>query len=202
MESNQDRIEAGAWIGRQQAFAIIATKCSASRAFALKQVRESRSFEQLGVAWEDFCEQYAGISRSQADRLIQEYDELGDAYFRLSALARISPETYRQIAPKVEGDAVEIDGQKLELTMANAPRIRALIKKLRAELRDAQTHVAEAAALDLTNLVSRVDALVQDARHLARFVPHTVSLNEVRGLIAYAIDQWKALSRELPAAPK
>ena len=80
--------------GTPQAFAVIANKCSAAQALCLKQVRESRLFEKLGLTWEEFCQEYAGISRVHAERLIQQHEEFGDAYFRLSEIARISPETF------------------------------------------------------------------------------------------------------------
>jgi hypothetical protein len=53
METPREWIDAGAWVGRQQAFAMIANGCSAAQALCLKQVRETRL--------------YAGISRENAD---------------------------------------------------------------------------------------------------------------------------------------
>ncbi len=55
----------GAWVGRQQAFAVIANKCSAAQALSLKQMKETRSHEKLGLSWHDFCQRHAGISRVQ-----------------------------------------------------------------------------------------------------------------------------------------
>jgi len=79
-------------VGRQQAFAVIANKCSAAQALCLKQVRETRLYEKLDLTWDEFCKEYAGIGRAYADRLIQQHEEFGEAYFRLSEIARISPE--------------------------------------------------------------------------------------------------------------
>ena len=59
----KDSIESGAWIGRQQAFAIIASKCSAAQALALKEIKEARAFEQLGLTWAEFCLEYVGVGR-------------------------------------------------------------------------------------------------------------------------------------------
>src|ERR1017187_8251111 len=98
METPREWIDAGAWVGRQQEFAVIANKCSAGQALSLKHVRETRLFEKVDLTWEEFCKEYAGISRENADRLIRQHEEFGDAYFRLSEIARISPETYRPIA--------------------------------------------------------------------------------------------------------
>jgi hypothetical protein len=104
-----DWIDMGAWVGRQQAFAVIAKKCSAAQALSLKQMKGTRSYEKLGLSWDDFRQQHAGISRVYADRIIRRYEEFGEAYFRLSSLARISPEGYREIAGNVEGDCIEIE---------------------------------------------------------------------------------------------
>jgi hypothetical protein len=48
METPREWIDAGAWVGRQQAFAVIANQCSAAQALCLKEVREMRLFEKLG----------------------------------------------------------------------------------------------------------------------------------------------------------
>ena len=57
------------------------------------------------------------------------------AYFRLSEIARISPQRYQQIADRVDADSIEIDGQKVALIPENAPKIRAAIQTLRSQLR-------------------------------------------------------------------
>jgi hypothetical protein len=63
----------GAWVGRQQAFAVIAKKCSAAQALSLKQMKETRSYEKLGLSWDDFCQRHTGISHRHADRIIRQY---------------------------------------------------------------------------------------------------------------------------------
>jgi hypothetical protein len=82
-----DSLESDAWVGRQQAFALIASKCSATQAHALKEIKESRAFEQLGLTWEEFCLQHVGLRRERADALIHQFDEFGEDYFRLSQIA-------------------------------------------------------------------------------------------------------------------
>src|SRR6516162_7325772 len=94
-------LDAAAWVGRQQAFAVIASKCSAAQAECLRQIKETRAHDQLGLTWEEFCIQHAGISRRYAETLISRLDEFGDTYFKLSQLARVSPDTYRRISALV-----------------------------------------------------------------------------------------------------
>jgi hypothetical protein len=40
-QNTLDWLDMGAWVGRQQAFAVIAKKCSAAQALSLKQMKES-----------------------------------------------------------------------------------------------------------------------------------------------------------------
>jgi uncharacterized protein YPO0396 len=197
MDTAKNWMEAGAWVGRQQAFAVIASKCSAAQAAALKEIKESRSYEQLGLSWEEFALQYVGVGRERADALIRQYAEFGEAYFRLSRIARISPATYRQVAPTVENDTVEIDGEKLDLTLPNAVKIRAAIRKMRDQLNQAREAAGLRQPLALTDLRNRLDALVEEARRLSYYYPPNSSRNDLVGLTVYAINKWKELAREL-----
>jgi hypothetical protein len=196
METTKDWIDMGAWVGRHQAFAVIASKCSAAQAQCLRQVRESRVFEQLGMDWDEYCKTYAGISRAYADYLIRQHAEFGDAYFRLSAIARISPETYRDIAGQVDGDTIEVDGQKLALTSENAPRIRAAIQTLRTQLKQARA-AAQAPAPGITELQGRLDALLHDISGMARRPLPAGDRAGLCGLVAYAVNKFTRLARSV-----
>ena len=88
----------GAWVGRQQAFAVIANKCSAAQALSLKQMKETRSHEKLGLSWARLLPAPRRHQPRPTDGTIHRYEEFGDACFRLSSLARISPDYYREIA--------------------------------------------------------------------------------------------------------
>jgi hypothetical protein len=189
-------IEAGAWVGRQQAFAVIANKCSAAQALCLKQVRESQLFEKLGLSWEEFCKEYAGISRVHADRLIQQHEEFGDAYFRLSELARISPETYRQIAGQVSDEGLEFDGGKLTLTPENAPKIRTAIQTLRAQLKQARD-ASQPASPGIVQLQIRLDAVVEGISRMARRTLSPDYRAALLGIAAYAIHKLTEVSESL-----
>src|SRR5436190_17373093 len=114
MEQNSKKInEAAVCIGRQQAFATIANKCSAGQAQALKQLHDERAYEHFNLTWEQFCEAHAGISRAHADRIISRIEEFGETYFRLSQITRVSDDTYRGLSPQIEDEILEIDGEKI-----------------------------------------------------------------------------------------
>ena len=191
----EKQIDLGSWIGLQQAFAVVTGSCSAARAQCLKQVRDSKMLDDLGFTWDDFCKDYAGLSRQHADHLIQQYAEFGDAYFRLSEIARVSSRTYRQIAAHVDGETIEIDGEKLALTPANASRIRAAIQSLRQRTRPAAAAARPPA--DLVELQLRIDALIADIAKSIGALGTLESRNPHRGLIAYATSKLRALARQL-----
>jgi len=200
METPREWIDAGAWVGRQQAFAVIANKCSAAQALCLKQVRETRLYEKLDLTWDEFCKEYAGIGRAYADRLIQQHEEFGEAYFRLSEIARISPETYRKIAGQVSDEGLEIDGRKLALTEENAPKIRAAIQTLRAQLKQARD-ANQPTSPGITQLVMRLDALLEEVSTMSRRLLDTGGRAELQGLVAYAVDKWTHMAREVKEGP-
>jgi hypothetical protein len=196
METPREWIDAGSWVGRQQAFAMIANRCSAAQALCLKQVRETRLYEKLELTWEEFCKEYAGISRENADRLIRQHEEFGDAYFRLSEIARISPETYRQIASQVSDEGLEIDGRKLALTPENAPKIRAAIQTLRAQLKDAHD-ADQPTSPGITQLVIRLDALLEEVTTMSRRLLDASERAGLQGLVAYAVNKWTHVQSEI-----
>lgn len=194
MDTPKELIDAGAWIGRQQAFAVIGSKCLAAQALSLKQTKESRAHEMLGLTWEEFCSQYAGISRAHADGLIRQLDEFGDTYFRLSEIARISPETYRQIAPHIDGDTIEIEGEKLALSPENAPKIRSAILQLRAQLRQARE---QNPARGVVELQSRLDALLSDTDRIFNGLHADDEISGFQALCKYAASKWTKLGQDL-----
>src|SRR6202011_3591318 len=97
-QAKQERmLSLGAWLGRHQAFGLIATRCSAADAECLKSIRDGGEYKELGLKWDEFCEKHAGISRVQANRQIHHLEEFGTTYFKMSEVMAISPETYRLI---------------------------------------------------------------------------------------------------------
>lgn len=194
----EKQLDLGSWTGLQQAFAIVSGSCSAARAQCLRQVRDSKMLDDLGLTWEEFCKEHAGISRAHADSLIRQHAEFGDAYFRLSEIARVSAHTYRQIAAQVDGETIEIDGQKLALTPANATRIRAAIQSLRNRARTSAAAAPRPPA-DLIELQIRIDALAEDIAKSIRALNSVDSPTLHRALIAYAANKFRALARQFEA---
>ena len=53
-------LEAGTWIGRHQAFGLMASQYSAADAECLRQIRDNKHYRALGLTWEEFCSRHAG----------------------------------------------------------------------------------------------------------------------------------------------
>jgi hypothetical protein len=133
METNgmDDAVDLGTWLGRRQAFAVVAGRCSAADAECLRTIREKKLYRACGLTWEEFCRQKAGISRSGADQIIRQLEELGPAYFHLSSVTRITPESFRLIAPAVSEQGVEYGGELIPFSAENTSRLTAAIDDLR-----------------------------------------------------------------------
>jgi hypothetical protein len=120
----------GTWLGRRQAFGLIASRCTATDAECLKAMRESGEYKKLGLTWEQFCQQHAGVSCVYADRLIRHLDEFGANYFRLAELIQISSDTYRLIAGSVADDGMEFGGEKIPLARENRRKLLGAVDAL------------------------------------------------------------------------
>jgi len=196
MDTPKNLTESGAQMGRQQALALIASKCSAAQAQVLKEIKESRAYEDFGLTWPEFCQTHVGLCRERVDALIRRFDEFGEAYFRLSRIAHISPETYRQLEPKVEEDTVSIDGEQIELTLPNAVRIRAAIRKLRAERDRARRAADLREPLGIVALRQSQDALIEEAKRISFHFHPNADRKELVDLATYSIGKWKKFARE------
>jgi hypothetical protein len=132
MEDNttEDMFDLGAWLGRKQAFTLIAGRCSAATVVCLRKIREGKRYRALGLTWDEFCRQRAGVSRAWADKVIQQLEQLGPAYFELSSVTRITPDQFRQIADAVTDEGLSYAGNAIEIIPENAPMLAQAIEIL------------------------------------------------------------------------
>jgi hypothetical protein len=186
-------VDAGIWTGRQQAFAAVVGQCKAAKAASLKQIRETRAYEHLGVTWDAFCVAHAGVSRQHADDLIRRYNELGAEYFRLAEIARISADAYRAIAPQITAESIEIDGESIPIIPENGPKIRAGIRRLRAELKDALDNHSTV----LADLYHRIDSLTKDVHRFHVNRKGAARETGMSTLARYAQKQMRLLAEDI-----
>jgi len=185
-------VELGTWIGKSYAFGAIAKGCSAAEAACLKQIRDHRSYESLGLTWEQFCPQKIGLSRSSADRLIQRLEEFGEPYFQLAGITPISAESFRLLAPAIIEEGFEFDGEVIPITPENAPRVRAAIQTLRTRLRQAEKATPDPS---LIALVARMNAWCDDVSELAgRSVLDAGIKAGLQGLVQFGLEKLRRLA--------
>jgi hypothetical protein len=184
----------GTWTGRGQAFSLIANHCSAAQAECLARIRNDGLYKALHLTWDEFCTQHTGAGRAHADEIIRRLEEFGAAYFHLSEIIRISPQSYRAMQDKVKDDAIEIGGESIPLTPENAPRIRQAIGALRAELSDTQAAQARY-SLGITQIQARLDACFEDMSSLSRRPLDVGERAALQALIRYTFKKIKRLAR-------
>jgi hypothetical protein len=69
------------------------------------------------------------MSGSQADEIIRQLEEFGPEYFENTETVRISPDTYRLVAPFIKDKALCVDGQALELNSANVQKVARTVRE-------------------------------------------------------------------------
>ena len=195
LPASRSPFELGASLGQVQAFRTVAKHCTAAAARQLQQIRNERSYEALGLSWEQFCVRHAGISRAYADKLIRRLEEFGEPYFQLRGIARVSPESYRQLAPAVSAESIEVGGEAIPLTPENAPRIRKALDTLRQELRRAQQTEPDP---EFTMVKIRLDACFEQMSQLTRN-PDAGTRAALRGLVHYSIEKLTRIGQSVGA---
>ena len=118
-------------LGRREAFSMVAARCSAADARILRQVRDEKLYLAVAQDWDEFCSVHLHMSRPSANRVIGWLNEFGPQYFEIAQLTRISPETYRAIAPSIQDGALHTDGEAIALIPENAEKISAAVAELR-----------------------------------------------------------------------
>jgi hypothetical protein len=131
---DEELYDLGQWMGRKQAFGLISGKTAAADIECLRQIRDKKLYRVKGVDWAGFCEQYAGITRSYADRLIRQLENLGPDYFHLSQIVRISAGDYRQIAPAISGNGIAFGDEEIPISPENSSKIFEAVNALRSTL--------------------------------------------------------------------
>jgi hypothetical protein len=191
-------LELGTWLGRGQAFGLVANQSLAAQAKCLRTIRETESYKSLGVTWEQFCLEYVGLPRRRVDELIGHLEEFGETYFRLSEIVCISPESYRQIAQKVVNDSLEIAGELVPIVPENANRIRCAVQRMRAELKQAREQTDLHSTPSISRLLARFDSIYEEMARLAG-LPLITSLQkaELRGLTNYATERLAQVAKQV-----
>ena len=124
--------ELNRWLGRREAFSLVAGHCSAADVECIKRIRDGKLYLKQAKDWGEFCEKELHMSKSNANRLIGLRDKLGDSYFYIAQMMRISPTDYGAVAPAVSERGIEFNGEVIPLVPENNKRIAAAVTALKA----------------------------------------------------------------------
>jgi hypothetical protein len=158
-------LDLGSVLGQNQAFGLIAGRCSAAQAASLKRLREEKKYKRVTEHWRDFCSCYLRMSQTQADKIIQLWDEFGAGFFKVAQLTRISPDTYRAIAPSIREDALHLNGEVIELSAENSRKVADAVagaRRVRKPARQLAMHQR------LAQLDKRCMKIAAEMREIAR----------------------------------
>ena len=169
-DENAGLVDLGVVLGQTSAFGLIAGRCSAAQAAALRRLRQDKMYKSCTLHWEEFCRKYLKMSRAEADKIIRLWEEFGAGYFEVAQLTRISAQTYRAIAPSVKEGALQFNGETIELTAENSRKVAAAV----AGLRQPKQMQERLASLDknCARLIAEIEAIAAEElsrEHVALF---------------------------------
>jgi hypothetical protein len=171
----------GRLLGRRDAYCLVAGRCSAADADAVRDLRNRKLYLGHAKDWGECCTKILHMSKESANRIIHYLEKFGPAYFEISQLTRISPETYRAIAPSIRDQALHHNGEVIPLIAENAPRIAAAVAEIRKGVKAIAPPASEPAE-KLSAMERRCRDLVVDLR-LAMDDP--TGRDEVRTALTY-----------------
>jgi hypothetical protein len=123
-------LELGQWLGRREAFGLIAGRCSAADIECLRRIRDEKMYRDRANNWDQFCTEQVGASRRRVDQSIRHLEEFGPAFFHAAQLTRITAEEFRAIAPHVSAEGVRLDGEVIAFVPEERRRVAAAIAEL------------------------------------------------------------------------
>lgn len=195
-------LEVGKWVGRKQAFALMAGRCSAADAECLRRIRDKKEYRALDLSWAEFCKRHMGIERSTADRIVRQLEEFGPEFFALTQVTRITVDEYRAIAASVHGHCLLHAGEEIAIEVENAPRLAAAIEALRPKKTPAAPRPAlldPRAEVDanLPKVERWMDAALTQLERLNRMSHYGDSRLRLRNAVGNAFHRLEELYREV-----
>ena len=120
----------GTWLGRRQAYSLIAGTCSAADAKCLHELRETRAHKRAGLTWEEFCKERIGMGRSTVDQIIRQWKEFGPTYFTLHQITSITADEFRTIRGAIEDGSLRYRDAAIPIQAEQAPRLLEAVREL------------------------------------------------------------------------
>lgn len=199
-------LELGKVLGQSIAFGIIAGRCSAAQAAAIRKAREEKIHARFGLTWREFCPKHLKMSGAQADLFVRLLEEFGPVYFEHTQSVRISAKVYRQVAPFIQDKTLHYGEEVLELNPVNVRKVAEAVcepqRKLPAPAGTApeETAAAPAFADRLTALERHIAETVAEFREVAKaareVTPPAVAESRFRGALLHMTTELKRVGLE------
>ena len=157
-------IELGKWVGRREAFSIIAGRCAAADVESLRRIREEKLYRRLDCTWEEYCTQHLRVARRSVDRAIGYLEEFGAHFFQVAQMAHVSANEYRSIAHHVSAQGVHFDGAVIALLPENSDRVSGAVGEL---LRRIEPRPRAATPPSFDSALKRCQAVAEDLQAIA-----------------------------------
>src|SRR5437660_4747238 len=103
-EAANQAMELGILLGRTQAFATVAGRCTAAQVDAMRSMRDSKLYLSAAANWGEYCSNVLKMTDRNANLVIGYLNEFGPGYLDLAQLTGITPAAYRSIALGREPD--------------------------------------------------------------------------------------------------
>jgi hypothetical protein len=126
------RLNIERWLGRREAFGMIAGRCSAADVECLRQIRESKRYLDMSRNWDDFCRVHLNSSRHRIDNAIRQLEDHGPQFFHATEHLRLTEAEYCAIKDHVTETGLLLEGETLLWNQENGQRITEALGKLRA----------------------------------------------------------------------
>jgi len=130
---NMDVFNLGTWLGRKQAFGLMASRCTVGEIECLVEVYDSKMYLAIEPTFEAYCKNHLGISGRTATRLINQYKQQGPNLARLNSFTRIRPSEYRLFAAALTEEGLSFNGETIPLEPENAPKLAQAADAIRHE---------------------------------------------------------------------
>ena len=120
----------GQWMGRREAFGLVAGRCSAADIEILRRMKEEKLYATLDCTWDEFCTRHLHVARRTVDMEIAYLREFGQAFFAIRQLTHVSVKDYRAIAPYITEKGVNVNGTVVALLPENSEPLAAAVEAL------------------------------------------------------------------------
>jgi hypothetical protein len=118
------------WMGRREAFGLMAGCCSAADIEALRRIRDSKMYLSQSPTWDEFCTHHLRVARRTVNREIAYLRQYGPAFFTIRQLTHITAADYPLIASHVSPQGVRLNGVVVPFDAENGAPLADAVEQL------------------------------------------------------------------------